>query len=445
MAAHRRWPVSMLSSHLLEEELEYELQIRKLISASVATREEKEALLEEHGNLTPFAEALDELYPVKEIEVLSMKVSEVKAITAEIESNWQIGLEPRKNDRLNTSYAHTLFRVRRMMYRHPQHFPTFRKLASKLNAVWHKLNQMYTSLAFPKICTSSDEDSEEERSEHEERKKARKVRAEQERRENEEREEEEETYRRKEEDEQKKRKKEEKEEKYRRNEEEREDEKYRKYRNRKTYRSESSATSSDQSSSEEDRKRDKKKLSKGRRNNPVTTWAFRYNGSSDRDLYAFIEDVEDAADINNVSDDELLRGIGALLTDDARTWHRGRKKKIGSWTIFKREICSAFSPADNDEEVMDKINSIRQKSDKTFAVYEARCSELSRRLSVPLSERDKLKRIYKGLHLFYSSRIRSRDFDSVRALRRECRDLEADKHLIQKKGKGREKKGAKEE
>ncbi len=29
----------MLSSHLLEEELEYELQIRKLLSASAATRE----------------------------------------------------------------------------------------------------------------------------------------------------------------------------------------------------------------------------------------------------------------------------------------------------------------------------------------------------------------------------------------------------------------------
>lgn len=410
-----RRAVPMLSAHLLEEELDYELRIRELDSASAATREEKEALLEEHGELPPFPETLDGLDPAYELELVSMKVAEIKAVVAEIESGMKNGAEPKESRRLNTVYVHTLFRVRRMMFRcHPVYYASFRKLVSKLNAIWYRLQKMYTTLAFPKICTSSDDDSEEEQNQHEERKKLKQRKKE-----------EEEERRRRDEDDRRRREKEQKERKH-------------SYRSHRQYQSDSSTSSSSSSSSSDGHRKKKKSRNKGR--NVVTSWDFKYNGSSERDLHSFLEDVEDAADTNNVSDDELLRGIGALLTDSARTWHRNRKKKLSSWSVFKKEICSAFAPADNDDEVMDKINNIKQKSDETFAVYEARVSELFRRLSAPLSEKEKLKKVYNGLHLFYSGRFRSSDFNSLRSLRKECESVEVDKHMIQKKEKEERKK-----
>lgn len=149
----------------------------------------------------------------------------------------------------------------------------------------------------------------------------------------------------------------------------------------------------------------------------------------------FLEDVEEAQEVNDISEDELLRGVGSLLTERAKTWHRQRRRNLTSWATFKREIHYAFAPEDNDDEVMEQLSNMQQHSDENYDVYEARCEELFRRLSRPLHEEEKLKKVLRGLHLFYRSRIKTRDVYSLRGLRRECRELEVDKGQILKKEK----------
>jgi hypothetical protein len=173
----------------------------------------------------------------------------------------------------------------------------------------------------------------------------------------------------------------------------------------------------------------------------VAKWTFRFGKSED--LRKFIDDVEDAMQLHDVSNRELLRGISALLTEPAKTWFRRNKTKITSWRLFKRLIKEAFTPDDNDEETIEKINCLKQKPDETYAVYEARMLELADRLSEPMSEKEKIRKMMKGLDLFYRSRIRQSEIHSLTNLRRECRELETDKaqivRLEREKHKSREK------
>ena len=76
----------------------------------------------------------------------------------------------------------------------------------------------------------------------------------------------------------------------------------------------------------------------------------------------------------------------------------------------------------DDDEILEKISLLRQGSDKTFAVFEARDEELFCRLNSPLEERGKVRMLLKEIHLFYRSRIRASEVKSIRALRRECKE-----------------------
>ena len=165
------------------------------------------------------------------------------------------------------------------------------------------------------------------------------------------------------------------------------------------------------------------------RANPVLKWVYRFGKGED--LHEFLREVQDAADLHKVRDMELIQGMSALLTGAAKTWYRSNRYRFTTWNQLKRGIKEAFSPADDDDEVTEKLNKLRQHSDETFAVYEAKVEELSCRRSEPLTDKQRLKLLLKGLHLYYRSRIRSVECTSVRRLRKQCGELERDKtHLM---------------
>lgn len=435
------------------EELTYECNVRGLVVNEGVSKDALEQLYSDHKHSEADEVALAAFNAAEELRVLQVKVQEVRTLVADAKTRTQ-------KQRLASLYLHCVPRVRRSMFRDKDLAHDFVSLGRKLNTVFHKIQAVCGVKAeFPKLYASSDDDSEVERAE---RKKQRKIEKEREakKKEKEERErikqEAEEKKRREE-----KKRKEEKNREERKNRDEHKKTNERKikherrdYRERKPHyttdssSSSSTSTSTDSSSSSSpggargggSYRRRKKTYKRRRGKNPVLSWHMRYNGNRSKDLHRFLEEVEEAMDVNEVSEDELLRGVGSLLEDSAKTWHSQKRKTIGSWPAFKRQIRSAFTPEDNDEEVMEKISVIRQSSEETFAVYEARCTELFQRLNRPLAEADKLKKIFKGLHLYYKTRISSHQADSLRHLRKCCKDLEADKAQIMKQEKEERKK-----
>lgn len=207
--------------------------------------------------------------------------------------------------------------------------------------------------------------------------------------------------------------------------------KSKKKRERRRSEEEEESDRSDSREEESSSDSDAKGRKSGRRQNPVTKWNFSYSGSRGDDLRDFLDKVDDAADAHQVTPAELLRGISLLLTGSASSWYKTQKKHITKWTQFKKKIREAFEPHQEDEEILDQLRRLRQKDDETFVVFEARCDELFRQLSEPLSDSAKVQKVLKVLHPYYRSRVRLTDMDSMRALRRECKNMEADKaHIL---------------
>lgn len=399
------------------EEIDHELVIRG-ISMNDTAFIDRVQLLAQYLRKPTLAQQLETLEPQYEHQVIEAKLAELRALVAEAKASWGQGQVPSRTGRATTLFVHTLFRLRRVMFRDPEHYQDFAALAKRVNKVQDSLTRLFKGMKFPRLYESSSEspsgseassrakgkksqgrDFDKQRKEEEERKRREEARAEKERKELE----------------RKIKKKLEK-----------------KYREKKGYRSDTSSSSSSDASSDSPQER-KPKLRhhmKGRRTNPVAKWSVRYNG--DANLYHFLQEVEEAAEINEVSDEELLRGISALLTGSAKTWYQQKKGKLSSWKAFRNEIKGAFTPNDDDDELIEKLNSIKQDPKETYVVYEARCEELFSRLRRPLSPEDQLKKIMKGLDLYYRSRMCSKDMDSLRTLRSACKKLELDKaHVLQ--------------
>lgn len=417
-------------NQLLVEEVNYELQIR-VKDVTDKTLIEKMDILSNFIEDEPDKEAIGNLNPNNEYLVLRAKVAELHT---SCEENSAASL----SSRLPTLYLHVVARMQRVMF-NGSNYEGFVSLSRKLKAVRKKLVCQYPALDFPLITiprlpsTESEEDSDERESKKSHRSKKPKKQEDS----DDDRDSRKSSPRRKfkkseDSDDDRDSQKSSPRRKSKKNggrKEKKKKVKKERYRSPPKYSSESSSSSGDTATDSEQEFRRSSK-NKSRRVNPVTKWTFRFG--KDEDLEAFLDDVEEAAQTHDVEDEELLRGIGTLLTGAAKLWYRSKKTKITSWKMFKNKLRDAFRPEGDDDEVLDKINGVRQKSDETFAVYEARIEVLFRRLHRPLSSQERLRKVKKGLDLYYRRNIKLNEIDSLRELRKECERLEPDKSQILK-------------
>lgn len=96
----------------------------------------------------------------------------------------------------------------------------------------------------------------------------------------------------------------------------------------------------------------------------MANWKPRYEKGNK--LHDLLTDVEEKADVHGVSDEELLRGISGLMDGAAKTWYRNTRNTIVTWRQFKRLIKAAFTPTEDDDEVMEKINNLTQEEDESY-------------------------------------------------------------------------------
>jgi len=159
--------------------------------------------------------------------------------------------------------------------------------------------------------------------------------------------------------------------------------------------------------------------------NPMTSWRMRFGGSED--LARFLEDVEEQARLYYVDEEELLDGIGCLLTGSAKVWYRAYRDKLATWQVFKNVIADAFLAVQDDDVLLDKIKRLQQRSDESYMLYETRVQELIRRMRHPPSEEKQIRLLLDGMLRFYRERISAREIRSLVQLRNRCCNLEVDR------------------
>lgn len=455
---------------MADEELEYELKLRNMFDPTDC-REVAVERLKDNLGASLVQSRVDALLPMGELCVLNTKIGELRTIIEEANLMWDEVHGSAQFARLSTLYVHCIFRLRRIMFKNPMVYKDFLKLNRRFIKIQRQLEEMYPDYAFPYVALrpdTSSEDSGEERARKEAKKQEKKERKRQEREQREREEKEkaererlqqeelEREIRRREKEKEKKDKHSKKKTKEKKIKKENKKKKHTKSRYRSPsphYRSDASTSDSSSSSGSSGggsssgpsaaSSRIRHKEPRVGRHNPVTKWAMRF-GKGD-DLHKFLLEVEEAADVHRATDEELLLGLSTLLTGQAQIWYRRNKLKIRTWTDFKKQIKDAFTPDDDDEDVLAKLDGLKQKSDETFAVYEAQFEELFERLANPLAERQKLKKLMNGLHLYYRSKLRILEIDSVRMLRQQCKILEADKTQIRQKEKEEKRKDRKKE
>lgn len=207
---------------------------------------------------------------------------------------------------------------------------------------------------------------------------------------------------------------------------------------RNSHKSSSPSSSDDDGSSHSSRRSRRRNRLHHPRGNPLEKWSLRFGKGED--LAKFLEEVESTADMHEIPDADILRGFSSLLTGDAKIWFNASRLNIDSFAQLKDEMRAAFAPGDCDESVLEKISALKQRSDETYVVFEARMQQLFQRLSEPLSESVKVKKVMNGLYSYYRKSVRSVDIKSLRDLRLACGRLEPDKAHILRLEKDEEKK-----
>ncbi|KAK3928325.1 Retrovirus-related Pol polyprotein from transposon 412 [Frankliniella fusca] len=379
-------PVPIDFHALSTEEIEYELDIRN-VSHIFKPVPEKVLLLQAHWSGAICATQVEEFRPREELSLLKQKVAELEVLLVENAPT------RRESRRFNALYLHTLYRIRRCMFRGD--IEQFTALAKRVNRIQGACVNLFPHIEYPTLTIVEDD--------LEARLSALHV---------------------------SKRPKDKQSGSKKSSKKKSRSRKSKKKSRQASSTSESdSASSSSSSSSSSTERHGSRRAGKIRE---VARLAYHYAGKKDEDLHGFLSQLDDAADMYGFSGRDLLGGMSALLQGNAHTWFTARKHSLSSWSTFKRELKEAFNPAGNDSEIWEKIESLRQSSDETYAVYEARAEELYQRLSEPPTDKEKLRKLLSGLHLYYRSRIRSSDITSLSVLRRECRDLEADKVHVMK-------------
>lgn len=412
------------------DEIEHELIIRGIESTE---GDDKAVKLQEVLEQKWLRSELKKLDLNQELVTLNMKLAELSNLLHDAtEGDINLGAD----SRAVSLYIHCYLRIRREMCLDVNMFAEYKHLIRKLNLAFAKLDGLCENLLFPKIVDSDDEEKELEELD---RRKKRLAKERQERA-------------AKQEAEKKKAQKNAKSKK-------------KKETPKNQYRevpvhfpSDSEHSKSEREDSDEDipstpkgkvkteRDSSKPKQWSAKQLNPVTKWSYRFSGidgDKNGDVYSFLDDLEEAAEAHTVPDTMLLNGVIMLLTDEAHTWYKAKKKTITSWDMFKNEIKEAFDPDQDDEKILDKINQLKQTSNQTFVVYEAKFQELLQKLKKPLSDTERLRKILKGLHIFYRAKIVSADISSLRELRTICKKLEKDKKAVmqlQKEERRKEKK-----
>lgn len=103
---------------------------------------------------------------------------------------------------------------------------------------------------------------------------------------------------------------------------------------------------------------------------PVHKWPFSYGGNQNiMELAVFLNRVKTYADTEDVDEYSLLRGIKHLLRGRALEWYTRNYNQFNTWIMFKQQIKMEFLPPNFSQLIKRDLYWRFQGQDETFAKY----------------------------------------------------------------------------
>lgn len=101
----------------------------------------------------------------------------------------------------------------------------------------------------------------------------------------------------------------------------------------------------------------------------------RFGGDADESVDAFIDAIQSYKDCANVSEENALRGLSMVLTNNAAIWYQGVKKEIHTWNDAIELLINTYGDKRPPHRIYIELFEQRQ-GDQNTDVFVAKCRAL---------------------------------------------------------------------
>ena len=155
----------------------------------------------------------------------------------------------------------------------------------------------------------------------------------------------------------------------------------------------------------------------------IKGWNVHYDGKGEN-LLDFWQRIKEFSEAEGIEDGDLLRCGIYLFKGNALTWYRVNHKRFQSFTSLMEEYSKLVLSPNHDYELKRQIQERIQRPNEPFSVFVANIELMCERLSEKLPENEKLWVLRENMRPEYENTIDFRKIKSVTDLEEECRQVE---------------------
>ena len=164
---------------------------------------------------------------------------------------------------------------------------------------------------------------------------------------------------------------------------------------------------------------------------PVYKWQLHFNGSDA--LMPFLEQLDELCITRGVTKDALFISAYDLFDGPARVWYTANRHLVNNWEELVDLLKKRFLPANFDREIKRQIESAWQQEGENVSLFVARVNKLYSRLSVPVSESEKILHLRERLLPFFIEHTALAKINTLPDLEDLCSDLERTRLCVQRR------------
>ncbi|XP_046677415.1 uncharacterized protein LOC124371652 [Homalodisca vitripennis] len=150
---------------------------------------------------------------------------------------------------------------------------------------------------------------------------------------------------------------------------------------------------------------------------PVYKWGLKFDIESGQSVGAFLERVEELRGARGLTHQELFDSAVDLFTGTALIWYRSAVGRVSSWEQLCKELKLVFQSPDYDDMLGQEIRNRVQGPEESIDLFLAAVEGLYGRLSVKVSESERLQQVLKNLNPYLQEKLCMFDIKDMESLR----------------------------
>ena len=141
-------------------------------------------------------------------------------------------------------------------------------------------------------------------------------------------------------------------------------------------------------------------------------WKISFSAKTGEDPDKFIQDLEETAQILDLTDEEIIRNLPAILSGEALEWFRLNKNSLQTYKNFVPALLKQYEAFDLEGTLLQEAENRTQAKEKTMGTYLTKIRIIFDQFPESLPLKRQLDIVYKNLHPDYLRNIFRTQFKS---------------------------------